>query len=121
VGTGGVDGTATAVAVVAVAAIAACCGSAAVTAFCGSATVAACRVSDAVARSDSVAAIAGCGSETSTAPREPSLAAVAALPADRDALDERLLVGTATSDLNTLAGVRGGTVGATLRMRRREG
>jgi hypothetical protein len=33
----------------------------------------------------------------------------------RDALDERHLVGMAASDLSTLAGVRGGTVGATLR------
>jgi hypothetical protein len=32
----------------------------------------------------------------------------------RDALDERRLVGTDASDLNTLAGARGGTVGATL-------
>jgi hypothetical protein len=41
------------------------------------------------------------------APRGPSLAAVAVLPAARDALDERRLVGTAASDLNTLAGARG--------------
>jgi hypothetical protein len=39
--------------------------------------------------------------------RGPSLVAIAALPAARGALDERRLVGTATSDLNTLAGVRG--------------
>jgi hypothetical protein len=41
------------------------------------------------------------------------------LPAARGALDERRLVGTTASDLNTLAGARGGTVGATLRTRRR--
>jgi hypothetical protein len=45
----------------------------------------------------------------------PSLVAVAVLPAACSALDERRLVGTATSDLHTLAGARGGTVGATLR------
>jgi hypothetical protein len=37
------------------------------------------------------------------------------LPAARDTLDERRLVGTAASDISTLAGARGGTVGATLR------
>jgi hypothetical protein len=37
------------------------------------------------------------------------------LPAARDALDERHLVGMVASDLSTLAGARGGTVGATLR------
>jgi hypothetical protein len=37
------------------------------------------------------------------------------LPAARDALDERRLVGTATSNLSTMAGTRGGTVGDTLR------
>jgi hypothetical protein len=40
-------------------------------------------------------------------PREPSLAAVAVLPAARDALDEHCLVGTAAFDLSTLAGARG--------------
>jgi hypothetical protein len=103
-------------AVVAVAAITACCGSAAVAACCGSAAIAACCVSAAItARSDFVAATADCGSETSAVPREPSLAAVAAFLASRDALDERRLVGTAPSDLSTLAGARGGTVGTTLR------
>jgi hypothetical protein len=48
-----------------------------------------------------------CDSTAMAAPRGPSLAAVAVLPAARDALDERRLVGTAASDLNTLAGARG--------------
>jgi hypothetical protein len=39
--------------------------------------------------------------------REPSLAAVVVLPVARGALDERRLVGTIASDLNTLAGARG--------------
>jgi hypothetical protein len=55
---------------------------------------------------------------TSAAPRESPLAAAAVLTATRNALDERRLVGTAASDLSTLAGARGGTVGATLRTRR---
>jgi hypothetical protein len=38
----------------------------------------------------------------------------------RDALGERRLVGTATSVLSTLAGTRGGMVGATLRTQRGE-
>jgi hypothetical protein len=42
------------------------------------------------------------------------------LPAARDALDECRLVGMAVSVLNTLAGARGGTVGATLRTQRQE-
>jgi hypothetical protein len=42
------------------------------------------------------------------------------LAAARDALDERCLVGTAVSVLSTLAGVRGGTVGATLHTQRQE-
>jgi hypothetical protein len=62
------------------------------------------------------AATACCDSAAAAALRGPSLAAVVVLPAARGALDERRLVGTAASDLNTLAGVRGGTVGATLRM-----
>jgi hypothetical protein len=64
------------------------------------------------------AATTCCGSTAAAALREPSLAAVTALPAARRALDERRLVGTAASDLNTLAGARGGTVGATLRTRK---
>jgi hypothetical protein len=61
------------------------------------------------------AGTACCGSTAAAALRGPSLAAVASLPATRDALDERRLVGMAAPDLNTLAGARGGTVGATLR------
>jgi hypothetical protein len=53
----------------------------------------------------------GRGSESSAAPREPLLVVFVAA---RDALDERRLVGTAASVLSTLAGARGGTVGATL-------
>jgi hypothetical protein len=48
------------------------------------------------------------------------LAVVAAPSVPHDALDERRLVGTAASDLNTLAGARGGTVGVTLRTREQE-
>jgi hypothetical protein len=92
---------------------AACCGSTAVASCRGSATVAACCTS-AATRSGSVAVAADCGSETSAAPRESPLATVVALAAARDALDERRLIGTAAFALSTLAGVRGGTVGATL-------
>jgi hypothetical protein len=60
----------------------------------------------------------GRGSESSAALREPPLAAVVVLAAARDALDEHRLVGTVVSILGTLAGARGGTVGATLRTRR---
>jgi hypothetical protein len=124
----------TAIAVVAVMAITACCGSttiascrssATVAAYYGSTavdgcrgstTVAACCASAAItAHSGSVAVTARYGSEAVAAPREPLLAAVAVLPAARDALDERHLVGMVASDLSTLAGARGGTVGATLR------
>jgi hypothetical protein len=51
---------------------------------------------------------------------EPPLAAAAMLAAARDALDERRLVGTGVSVLSTLAGARGGTVGATLQTQRQE-
>jgi hypothetical protein len=57
---------------------------------------------------------AGRGSESSAAPCEPPLATVAVLAAARGALNERRLVGTAASVLSTLAGARGGMVGATL-------
>jgi hypothetical protein len=88
-----------------------------VAACCGSIAIAACRGSAAAAaRSGSVAVTACCDSAVTAAPREPSLATIAVLPAASDALDERRLVGTAASDLNTLAGAEGGTVGATLRM-----
>jgi hypothetical protein len=53
------------------------------------------------------AATTCCGSTAAAVLRGPSLAAVAALPAARGALDERHLVGTAASNLNTLAGARG--------------
>jgi hypothetical protein len=58
---------------------------------------------------------AGRGSVASAALCESPLAAVTVLKAARSALDERRLVGTAVSILSTLAGARGGTVGATLR------
>jgi hypothetical protein len=63
---------------------------------------------------------AGRGSEGPAASREPPVAAVAVLMAVRDALDERRLVWTTASVLNTLAGARGGTSDATLRTRERE-
>jgi hypothetical protein len=69
---------------------AACYGSATVVGYRGSATVAAC-----------------CASEVAAAPRESSPAVVAVLPAARDTLDQRRLVGMAASDLSTLAGARG--------------
>jgi hypothetical protein len=94
-------------AVIAVMAVAACRGSAAVATCRGSAAVAACCGSPAVATC--------CGCVAVAALREPSLAAIAVLLDTRGALDERHLVGTAASDLSTLAGMRGGTVGATLR------
>jgi hypothetical protein len=82
----------------------------------GSVVVTACYDSTAVSDcSGSVAITASCGSVAAAAPLEPLLIVVTVLPAARDALDERRLVGMAASDLNTLAGVRGGTVGATLR------
>jgi hypothetical protein len=93
---------------VAVMTVAACCGSVAVAACCGYTAI--------TAHSGSVAVTACCDSAAVAAPCEPSLAAVVVLPAVRNALDECRLVGTAASDLNTLAGARGGTVGATLRM-----
>jgi hypothetical protein len=95
------------VAVVVVATIATCRGSTTVAARCASAAAADCR--------SSVVVAACCGSEAVAAPREPSLTVVVVLPAALDALDERRLVGTTASDLSTLAGARGGTVGATLR------
>jgi hypothetical protein len=53
------------------------------------------------------AATTCCGSTAAATLSRPSLVAVAALPASCGALDERRLVGTAASDLNTLAGVGG--------------
>jgi hypothetical protein len=62
-----------------------------------------------------VAAATCCGSVAVAASCGASLvAAAAALPAACGALDERRLVGTAASDLSTLADARGGKVGATL-------
>jgi hypothetical protein len=63
--------------------------------------------------SGSVVVAAGHGSVASVAPHGSPLAAVAVLATARDALEERRLVGTAMSVLNTLAGARGGMVGAT--------
>jgi hypothetical protein len=53
------------------------------------------------------AATTYCGSTTAVALRRPSLTAIAALSAARGILDERRLVGTAASYLNTLEGARG--------------
>jgi hypothetical protein len=106
-------GVVTATAVATTVIDAAGCGSTSVAGCCGSATAAACCTSAATS-SGSVVVTTGRGSESSTAPREPPLAAVAVLAAARDALDERRLVGTAASVLSILAGARGGTVGATL-------
>jgi hypothetical protein len=95
--------------------IAACCGSAAVGSCRGSATVAAYCASTAAAYCrGSVVVAACCGPTTAATPRESSLATVVVFAAARDALDKRRLVGTAASNLSTLAGARGGTVGATL-------
>jgi hypothetical protein len=116
-GAGKVDGAVTASAVVTATAIAACYGSVAVGGYRGSATATACCTS-AATRSGSEVVAAGCGSVTSAAPRESPLAAATVLAAARDALDERRLVGTAASDLSTLAGARGVMVGATLQTRR---
>jgi hypothetical protein len=79
-------------------ALAACCGSMAVATCCRS-----------------VAVATSCRSVAVVALRGASLVAAAVLSATRDALDERRLVGTAVSDLSTLAGARGATVGVTLR------
>jgi hypothetical protein len=107
-GAGKVDDTATATAVVTAMAIAPCCSSAAVGGCRGSAIVAACYASTAaIGCRGSVVVAACCGPATATAPHESSLAAVVVLAVARDALDERRLVGTAASDLSTLAGARG--------------
>jgi hypothetical protein len=52
-------------------------------------------------------ATACCDSTATAALCGPSLTAADVLLAARSALDERHLVGTAASDLNTLAGTRG--------------
>jgi hypothetical protein len=54
-----------------------------------------------------VAVAAGCGSVATATLRGSSLVAAAVLPVTLDALDERRLMGTDTSDLSALAGVRG--------------
>jgi hypothetical protein len=127
-GTGKVCGAATAAAVVAIVvdaggcdstAAAGCCGSTSAAGCCGFATAAAYRTS-ATAGCGTVAVATGCGSVASAALCEPPLAADAALAATCDALDERRLVGTTASILSTLAGARGGTVGATRRAQKRE-
>jgi hypothetical protein len=92
--------------------VATCRGSAAITTCCASTAATDCR--------GSVVFASCCGPAAAATPREPLLTAVAVLPAAHDTLDERRQVGTAASDLSTLAGARGGTVGATLRTRRRE-
>jgi hypothetical protein len=102
-------------------AIAACCGSAAVGGFRGSATLATCYASTAAADCRSSMVVAACCSPaTAAASRESLLAAIVVLAIARNALDERRLVGTAASNFSTLAGARGGTVGATMRTRRRD-
>jgi hypothetical protein len=58
--------------------------------------------------------------EASATPREAPLAVAAVLAPARGALVERHLVGTDASALSTLAGARGGTVGATLRTWKRD-
>jgi hypothetical protein len=58
--------------------------------------------------------VTGRGLEASAAPRELSLAVATALAPTRGALDERHRVGMDASALSTLAGARGGTVGAAL-------
>jgi hypothetical protein len=57
----------------------------------------------------------GRGPEASAVPWELALAVAATLAPTRGALDERRRVGMDASALSTLAGARGGTVGATLR------
>jgi hypothetical protein len=113
-GTDEVGGAATATAVVAAVVDAGGGGSTTGAACCGSAAVAACCASAATG-SGSVVVTAGRGFVSLAALCEPPLATVAMLAAAREALDERHLVGTAVSVLSTLAGARGGTVGATLR------
>jgi hypothetical protein len=86
--------------------VATCRGSAAVATCCASTAATDCR--------GSVVFASCCGPAAAATPREPSLTAVAVLPAARDTLDERRQVGRVASDLSTLAGARGGMVGATL-------
>jgi hypothetical protein len=83
-------------------------------------TIATVCCASATAGSGTVVVAAGRGSVASVALCEPPLATVTVLMAGRGALDERRLVGMTVSVLSTLAGARGGTVGATLRARRQE-
>jgi hypothetical protein len=55
-----------------------------------------------------------CGSVAVATLRGGSLVAATVLPVTLGALHEHRLLGTDASDLSALAGVRGGTVGATL-------
>jgi hypothetical protein len=56
-----------------------------------------------------MATVVGCGSSP----------VAATLPATRGALDEHCLVGTDVSDLSALAGARAGTIGVTLRTKKK--
>jgi hypothetical protein len=69
-----------------------------------------------------VVAVATCsGSAAAATLRGGSLVAVAVPPVTLGTLDERRLMGTDASNLSTLVGARGGTVGATLQTRKRKG
>jgi hypothetical protein len=61
-----------------------------------------------------------CGSAAAAAPRGGSHVATIVPPVTFGALNERLLVGTAASDLSALAGARGGTIDDALSTRRQE-
>jgi hypothetical protein len=65
-----------------------------------------------------VAVTACCGSAAAAALCGGSPVAAVVPPVALGALDERLLVGTDASDLSTLAGVRGGTIGVTVSTQR---
>jgi hypothetical protein len=61
-----------------------------------------------------------CGSAAAAALRGGLPIAAAVPPVTLGALSERLLVGTAASDLSALAGARGGSIGVALSTRRQE-
>jgi hypothetical protein len=106
-GAGKVDRVVTAIVVIATAVVAAWCTSAAVAACCASTAVVVCDASAAVTVCCGYVAVAACcGSAATAALRGASLTAAVTPSVPRDALDERRLVGTATSDLSTLAGAR---------------
>jgi hypothetical protein len=67
-----------------------------------------------------VAAVASCYGSVATATLRGDSPVVTVLPTARANLDERRLVGTNASDLSALPGARAGTIGATLRTRRRK-